>query len=242
MTYSHNLDALAPEKRNQLEKALLQEIRRRENTNKLKALYPNEGELSRHNYPKHLAFFAAGKQHNERAAIAANRVGKTWGIGGYETTLHLTGLYPDWWQGRQFNEPIEAWACGDTTQTTRDIVQTALLGPVGHLGTGLIPQDCIEGEPMGRAGVTGSIDTAHIKHVSGGVSLLGFKSYDQRRQSFQGTAKHVIWLDEEPPMDVYSECMLRTMTTDGLMLCTFTPLLGLSDVALMYLPELTGDS
>jgi phage terminase large subunit-like protein len=94
---------------------------------------------------------------------------------------------------------------------------------------------------MGRAGVTGSIDTAQIKHSSGGLSLLGFKSYDQKRQSFQGTAKHVIWLDEEPPMDVYSECMLRTMTTNGLMLCTFTPLLGLSDVALMYLPELTGD-
>jgi len=75
MTYSHNLDALAPEKRNQLERALIQEIRRRENTNKLKALYPNEGELSRHNYPKHLAFFAAGAIHNERAAIAANRVG-----------------------------------------------------------------------------------------------------------------------------------------------------------------------
>jgi len=48
----------------------------------------------------------------------------------------------------------------------------------------------------------------------------------------------VIWLDEEPPMDVYSECLLRLMTANGLMLCTFTPLLGLSDVALMFLPGL----
>ena len=39
-------------------------------------------------------------------------------------------------------------------------------------------------------------------------------------------------------MDVYSECLLRLMTANGLMLCTFTPLLGLSDVALMFLPGL----
>ena len=48
----------------------------------------------------------------------------------------------------------------------------------------------------------------------------------------------MIWLDEEPPADVYDECLLRLMTTNGLMLCTFTPLLGLSDVAMRFLPEL----
>jgi phage terminase large subunit-like protein len=71
-----------------------------------------------------------------------------------------------------------------------------------------------------------------------GISYLGFKSYDQGRRKFQGTGKHVIWLDEEPPADVYDECLLRLMTTNGLMLCTFTPLLGLSDVAMRFLPEL----
>jgi phage terminase large subunit-like protein len=75
-----------------------------------------------------------------------------------------------------------------------------------------------------------------------GTSYLGFKSYDQGRRKFQGTGKHVIWLDEEPPADVYDECLLRLMTTNGLMLCTFTPLLGLSDVAMRYLPELAPES
>jgi len=55
---------------------------------------------------------------------------------------------------------------------------------------------------------------------------------------FQGTGKHVIWLDEEPPADVYDECLLRLMTTNGLLIATFTPLLGLSDVAMRFLPEL----
>jgi phage terminase large subunit-like protein len=174
----------------------------------------------------------------ERACIAANRVGKTWGIGGYETTLHLTGEYPDWWEGRRFNGPIEAWAAGDTSETTRDIVQQALMGPLGDLGTGLIPAANIIGEPTKRAGVAGAMDTGRIRHKSGGVSLVGFKSYDQGRKKFQGTAKHVCWCDEEPPADVYDEMMLRLMTTDGIMLGTFTPLSGLSEIVLRFLPEM----
>jgi phage terminase large subunit-like protein len=69
------------------------------------------------------------------------------------------------------------------------------------------------------------------------TSWLTLKSYDQKRLSFQGTGKHVIWLDEEPDLGVYSECLLRTMTTNGLVMCTFTPMLGLSEVVMNYLPE-----
>ena len=170
--------------------------------------------------------------------MAANRVGKTLGVGGYETTLHLTGDYPDWWEGRRFDHPVDGWAAGDTTETTRDIIQHTLMGPQGELGTGLIPAANIIGEPTKRSGVSGAMDTAKIRHKSGGVSYLGFKSYDQGRKKFQGTAKHVIWMDEEPPKAVYSECLLRLMTLNGMMLCTFTPLEGLTEVALSFLPEL----
>jgi phage terminase large subunit-like protein len=69
-------------------------------------------------------------------------------------------------------------------------------------------------------------------------SRLGFKSYDQGRERFQGTKKHGVWLDEECPASVYDECLVRLMTTNGLMLCTFTPLKGLSEVALRFLPDL----
>jgi phage terminase large subunit-like protein len=208
------------------------------NETKLSRLYPDRGALRRELYPKHQQFFAAGSSHMERACIAANRVGKTWGIGGYETALHLTGEYPDWWVGRRFDQPIECWAAGDTSETTRDIVQLALFGQLGQLGTGLIPAANIVGEPTKRAGVAGAIDTGRIRHKSGGISYIGLKSYDQGRKKFQGTAKHVIWLDEEPPEDVYDESLLRLMTTKGIMLCTFTPLSGLSRVALRFLPHM----
>ncbi|MCA1838063.1 MAG: terminase family protein [Actinobacteria bacterium] len=212
---------------------------RRASRNRLASLFPDKGPLRRALYPKHLAFFAAGRAHQERCMMAANRVGKTT-AGGYETTLHLTGRYPDWWEGRRFAGPIEAWVAGDTAETTRDIVQAALMGPLADLGTGLIPGDAIIGEPSRRSGVTGAFDTARIRHVSGGVSLLGFKSFDQGRKKFQGTAKHVVWLDEEPPADVYDECMMRLMTTDGLMLCTFTPLNGLTEIVRRFMPQLAG--
>jgi phage terminase large subunit-like protein len=213
-------------------------MERRKRRRKLHSLYPDEGPLRRELYAKHLQFFAAGRVHTERAAIAANRVGKSFGIGGYEVTLHLTGLYPDWWPGRRFDHPVDIWVAGDTGETTRDIPQLILLGPYGEYGTGLIPFDNLIGNPTHRAGISHAADTAQVKHVSGGTSLLGFKSYDQGRKKFQGTAKHVIWLDEEPPEDVYSECMARLMTTSGLMISTFTPLEGLSNVVLKYLPEM----
>jgi len=218
--------------------ALLEERERRKRRRKLFEVYPDTGPLRRGLYPKHLQFFAAGTEHQERAAVAANRVGKSFGLGGFETALHLTGLYPQWWPGRRFDHPVDVWAAGDTSETTRDIPQLILMGAPGEYGTGLIPGDKIAGNPTHRAGVAQAVDTVRIAHASGGMSMLGFKSYDQGRKKFQGTAKHLIWLDEEPPEDVYSECMARLMTTNGMMICTFTPLEGLSNVVLKYMPEM----
>lgn len=217
---------------------LLEERELRLRETQLFQMYPEQGPLRRELYVKHLQFFRAGRAHMERACIAANRVGKTWGIGGYESTLHLTGLYPDWWDGRRFDQPIDCWAAGDTAETTRDIVQFSLLGAVSEFGTGLIPAEYIVGEPTRRRGVADAVDTVRIRHVSGGISQLGLKSYDQGRKKFQGTAKHVIWLDEEPEEAVYDECIMRLMTTRGLMIGTFTPLSGLSNIVLRFLPDL----
>ena len=214
---------------------LLKEKARRINQNKIINYYPDTGDLRRELYPKHLAFFEAGKIHQERCMLAANRVGKTEGVGGYETTLHLTGLYPDWWVGHRFDKPIKAWAAGDTGKTVRDIIQFKLLGEYNNPGTGLIPGRLITNTTP-KAGVPEAIESISVRHVSGGISKILLKSYDQKRLSFQGTEQDIIWLDEEPPQDIYTECLLRLMTTDGLMLCTFTPLEGLSDVVLSFLP------
>ena len=208
--------------------------------NFIDSLFPTDGPLRRELYQKHLEFFRAGKQERERAFMAANRIGKTLSGGGYETALHLTGKYPEWWDGRVFKHPIRAWACGDTNETVREILQPALFGPLSDLGTGLIRRDTIK-RTINRRGNAESIESATIWHTSGGESTLLFKSYEQGRKAFQGTQQDLIWLDEECSMNIYAECLLRTAATDpagsnwGCVLATFTPLLGISDVVMHFL-------
>jgi len=203
--------------------------------NKLEAFYPDTGRLRRELYPKQLAYFKAGKKHRERLFLAANRVGKTEGVGAYECTCHLTGLYPDWWEGRRFDHPVKVWACGDKFQTVRDILNIKMLGPAGQHGTGMIPGDLLV-YTRPKTGVPDTTEIAYIKHVSGDNSVLVFKSYDQRREAFQGTEQDVIWLDEESPIEIYVECLTRTMTTNGLLILTFTPLLGITELIKSFLP------
>ncbi len=207
---------------------------------KIESFYPDTGPLRRELYVKHLEFFRRGAVDRERLLLAANRTGKTEGVGAYELTLHLTGRYPHWWEGRRFDGPIDAWAAGDTSKTTRDIIQYKLLGPVNELGTGIIPADALIGKPLSKAGVPDAFEIVRVQHISGGISTLGLKSYDQRREAFQGTEKHCIWLDEECPLAIYTECLLRTMKTGafngGIILLTFTPLMGLTDLVLSFLP------
>lgn len=215
---------------------VLEEMERRKSRRKLQTYFPEGGPLRRELYPKHCEFFAAGIDHRERLMLAANRVGKTEGVGGYELTLHLTGQYPDWWMGRRFNGPVRTWSAGDTGKTVREILQHKLLGPVGSWGTGLIPGDSISRIVRGTGGVADTVEIVYVRHLSGQDSTLIFKSYDQRREAFQGTEQDVIWLDEEPPQDIYTECLLRTMTNNGMLMLTFTPLLGMSEVVLSFLP------
>jgi|694.fasta_scaffold02351_2 phage terminase large subunit-like protein len=216
--------------------AVLEEKLRRQRERKLLAYYPESGPLRRSAYPKHMAFFEAGPRYRERLMMAANRVGKTEGIGGYELTLHLTGRYPEWWRGRRFAKPVSAWAAGDTGKTTRDILQQKLLGPPGYYGTGLIPKEDILRTPA-KAGIADAVEMIVVRHESGGESRVVLKSYDQRRESFQGTEQDIIWLDEEPPLDIYTECLLRTMTNDGMVMLTFTPLLGMSATVMAFLKD-----
>lgn len=197
---------------------------------------------ARYKYPKHMELFEAGATYRERCFMAANRVGKTFGGGAYETTCHLTGQYPAWWPGKRFDGPVRWWAAGKTNETTRDIVQSALLGDIAYegqrktvTGTGVVPGALIGGITW-KQGVADLVDTIKVQHVSGKWSVLGLKSYQQGRGSFEGTAQHGVWLDEEPPIDIYGECLVRTVTTGGIILLTFTPLEGHSDTVRQFLP------
>ena len=220
---------------------MLDVLKVRESGRKLFTYYPETGPLRRELYQKHLAFFRLGSSIDIRGFIAGNRVGKTEGAGGYESTLHLTGRYPEWWEGGRFDAPVRCWVAGDTSKSVRDITQQKLLGDWGKFGTGLIPFEDIL-RHTSKAGVAEAVDTLWIKHyntegIYDGDSKVTFKSYDQKREAFQGTEQDLIWLDEEADDSIRNECVLRLMTTHGMLIETFTPLRGITDIVMQYLPK-----
>jgi phage terminase large subunit-like protein len=198
------------------------------------ALYRAQNKIDSYSpYPKQIEFHSAGLNYRQRLLRAGNQNGKTF-AGAAEMAFHLTGLYPDWWKGRRWDRPVMAWAGSDTGETTRDNPQRALFGIVGEIGTGSIPAKLIDHAQPAR-GVSGLLDYAKIKHVSGGVSTIRLKYYEQGRQKWQGPPVDALWLDEESPPDIYSEAMARTIATGGMIYTTFTPLLGMTDVVRGFL-------
>jgi phage terminase large subunit-like protein len=182
--------------------------------------------------PKHKAFLFAGAKYRQRYFSAANRVGKTI-AGAYEVSLHATGEYPPEWEGKRFDEPCEILVAGKSSETTRDIIQKELLGSQGSYGTGMIPKEFII-ETRSRPGVSGGVGQILVKHKSGGVSEILFKSYDQGREAFEGIKRHVVWLDELPDALIYSEAFMRTMSYRGITFITATAKQGLTPLVLSF--------
>lgn len=190
-------------------------------------------------YAKQMEFHASGALPVfERLFMAGNQLGKTF-AGAAETAFHLTGRYPDWWQGRRWDRPIVAIGGSESSELTRDGMQRLLVGPPkieGDWGTGYIPKDCLL-DWSRKSGVPDALDSVTVKHVAGGASTFSFKSYDQGRAKWQANTVDWVWFDEEPPQDVYSEGITRTTATNGSTMCTFTPLLGMSEVVRRFLNE-----
>ena len=219
--------------------ALLEEKEKRERENQIDGYYTDSGKFARSNYPMHTAFFEAGLSWMERGIVAANRVGKTTAAL-YEIYLHTRGDYPWWWVGRRFDGPITVWVAGDTAESTRQSLQNTLLGSIENLGTGIIPKHILDqGRLTRKPGTPDAILDVYIPHISGkGKSHITFKSYEKGREAFQGEACHVILLDEQPDKPgVYTECLLRLATTNGLMMCVFTPLKGLNEMGILFAPK-----
>lgn len=191
-------------------------------------------------YAKQREFHLNGASYTERLLMAANRVGKTM-CGGAEIAYHLTGLYPDWWEGRRYNRPVRGWAAGVTGESTRDVLQAMLIGTKADgWGSGMIPKHCLSKDKMSLArGVSDLLDTVLVKHVTGGWSELKFKSYERGQEKWQGDTLDFVWFDEEPPEDIYVEGYTRIITTNGFVMLTFTPLQGRSAVVEKFLSDPT---
>lgn len=213
---------------------LTAEIERRQRTNKLRFYKP---------YAKQREFHAAGATKPERLFMAGNQLGKTI-AGGAEWAIHLTGRYPDWWQGATFDRAPILWAGSVTGESTRDNPQRILIGPPAieeQWGTGFVPADCIVDRTRAM-GVPNLLDSVVVRWGGGGdvqatESVIAFKAYEKGREKWQGPTVDGVWYDEEPPEDIYSEGLTRTNNGQRgqFSQMTFTPLLGMSTVVARFI-------
>ena len=155
---------------------LVSQLAEYEETNKI---------FSYHPYKKQLEFHHAKQGDslaNQRCFMAGNKSGKTMAAA-YETAFHLTGLYPDWWEGHRFDGPIKALVAGVSNESTRDNPQQELFGdPMDKekLGTTAVPKDCIA-KVIKKAGLKECYDTVLVQHytneIPDGISTCMFRSY-----------------------------------------------------------------
>lgn len=163
-----------------------------------------------------------------------------------EVACHAIGWYPDWWQGRRFDKAVEIWTGCETAELSRDVIQHALLGTKDDpalIGTGFLPAELLGRITYRQAGISNAVDTIKVRHRTGDYSSLTLKTYragaggEVGRKAWQGTSRHVIWFDEEPPEDIYNEGLTRILDVKGILMVTFTPLLGQSRVVNHFLSD-----
>jgi len=167
---------------------------------------------------------------DRRGILAANRIGKTVSTC-YETAMHLTGIYPDWWEGKRYDRPITAMVAGEGWSQVALVLQNELLGTPDvklkdNIGSGAIPKSCIDLDTMRSDGA--NCIGVEIRHITGGKSYLLFANYTQEVRQLQGFKLNLAVFDEQPPDDFFSEIVTRTATTQGMVMCSFTPLKGLN--------------
>lgn len=190
-------------------------------------------------YEPQLEFFRQTASHRDTLFLAGTQTGKT-ESGSFAATCHLTGLYPQWWPGKRFNRPTRGWAGGEGTESVRDVMQRKLCGMPGvaeDFGSGMIPRALLIDKTLSH-GVSDAFDTIMVRHVSGGVSTLGFKSYVQGRLKWQGDTLDWVWEDEEPPSEIHGEALAR-LKGDGILFVTCTPLQGVTRFIRDYWPTPT---
>lgn len=154
-------------------------------------------------------------------------------------------VWPDGWRGKRFDKPVEWWTGALSNLLSRDILQKALLNgtyPVSlaedKIGTGWIPKQCLQTKPQSRqAGISDVLDSLKIAHMSGGMSELKTKTYEQGFRMWQSGAPDGVSMDEEPSRGdypsaddyrIFTEAQTRILSTKGILLINFTPLYGLT--------------
>ncbi len=184
-------------------------------------------------------FNAETKNNTACALIAANQVGKT-RTGCAIGAIHLTGDYPDNWEGYIFDFPPLCWMLGFSGEKTRDLLQTKLFGRFlnGEFEGGYVPSDRIL-DHRAMSGTSGAMREVRVKHEKG-ISVCQFWSYSQGPHALMGDVVDWYEIDEEPKdQTIYPQVLTRTINGDrnrgGRGILTFTPENGKTELVIKFM-------
>ncbi len=170
-------------------------------------------------HEKQMAFHRCLKRN--RWVFGGNRSGKT-ECGAVEAVWLSRGIHPF----RKNKANVEGWVVSVSREVQRDVAQRKILQ---YLNPDWISDIVmVSGKSSNPEG--GVIDYISIKNVFNGISRITFKSCEMGREKFQGASLDFVWFDEEPPEDIYDECLMRVLDKKGDVFGTMTPLKGMTFV------------
>ena len=186
-------------------------------------------------------FNKATKNHRACMLMAANQVGKSL-TGCVIDSFHLTGDYPEDWEGYKFTKSPMCWLLGYSGEKTRDLLQMKLFGRFhgGKFEGGLVPADKIV-DWRAMTGTSGAMREVRVKHVNG-IAICQFWSYSQGQHALMGDVVDWYHIDEEPKdPEIYPQVITRTINGDqgrgGRGMLTFTPENGKTTLVCKFMDE-----
>lgn len=183
-----------------------------------------------------------GSTEQHRMVSASNRVGKSY-FSTYETALHATGRYPDGWNGKRFNKPINVLVLGvDWSQINKPkCTAELLLGTPDKRGSGWIPKEDMV-RMVSKAGIPNAVSTIYIKHYDengmyDGDSRITFDVYSAGDSTLMGMEIDFALMDEQVPELIFSQVKKRTWSSRGSTLYVATPEKGMDNVIRQFWEE-----
>lgn len=168
-----------------------------------------------HSRPTPLQLEAMKSPKRIKYAIAGNRSGKsTWG--GREVSYFFMNDHPYQERPKKWgNNPISIIVMGQTNDSINQELWEKKIKP-------FVGVEDVDYKLQRVATYPKSV--TNLKNGNT-ILFLTHSDAEQARRRSQSFTAHVAWVDEMPPLStILTEMMLRVLTTDGFMLCTFTPL------------------
>lgn len=151
-----------------------------------------------------------------RAITGGNKVGKTDELG-FELVAMCKNKCQEFGINFPHKPPLNLWYCGRNSKVLSDEPLNSI---IRYLKCENVDYS------IKRSGQ--AVDHMYIWDDEGNKSTIWFKSYDAKANTFESANVHAVFMDEEPPRDIFSAVKTKIATMPGYVFIAMTPDMGLT--------------